>query len=307
MIKTGKNLMTAPVLASRCPVFSPSIRQGKTDWKVTTKWGSASVVGNITQTHRGILDAIFANAIDTKMTNTGAVEILFDPYTIAKATHSSRDYKWLADRRDSIFRDMQVASVEIIEDDGCRHVGGIISEWRESKRRVAMPGGAFAGDRALMAVTISAAWMKLYSSTLTVGYRDLIPAISSLNSGVLQALVRFCLTHREINMCLDEVLMHIGAIDTNTHERTRQRIVKTVLDADLSNFGIQIHNGIVYYRQHNLVRFKNPETATTCTVNDTTCAGGDITCAGNDTTCAGSQEIQEPQALYHELIAQDKD
>lgn len=289
---TGKtqSLMTAPVLASRFPVFAPSIRQGKMDWHVKTKWGTAFVTGDITQIHRGILDAIFAHAIDSKVLNTGAIEILFDPFVITKVTHSSRDYQWLAGRDNSIFRDMQVAIVEIVEKNGNRHVGGIISEWRESKRHASMPGGVLTGDRALLAVTISAAWMRLYNSTLTVDYRDLIPAISSLKSGVLQALVRFCLTHRNMNMQLDDILGYIGAVDETTQERTIQRVIKAVCEADLSKFGIQVKNRIVFYKQHASVRFKNR-------VADTTCAGSDANCAANDTTCAGIQEFQELQEL----------
>jgi len=78
MLKTGKPiLMTAPVLASRCPAFAPSIRQGKTEWSVDTPWGNASVTGELTQIHRNVLDAIFAHAIaiDTSAAN-GAIEIL---------------------------------------------------------------------------------------------------------------------------------------------------------------------------------------------------------------------------------------
>ncbi len=290
MKKTGNQLMTAPVLASRCPVFAPSIRQGRTDWSVKTPWGSASVEGNITQTHRNILDAIFAFAIDTKEMHTGAIEVLVDPYVIATKTHSSRDYKWLADKMSqSILRDMKDAMVCVEDERGLRHIGGIVSEWREANRRVPMPGGALSGDRPLLAITISAAWMRLYRSTLTVSYPDLIPAISKLNRGVLQALVRFCLTHRQLNMRLDEALRHIGAITETTSRTRRFASIKTVTNsAVLSYFGIAIKEGVVRYEQHDLVRFKNPDSPATC-------AESPATCAASPATCAVSQEIQDYQ------------
>jgi len=288
MKKPGKqHLMTAPVLASRCPVFAPSIRQGKTKWSVNNKWGSASVSGNITQTHRNIFDAIFAFAIDTKTIHTGAIEILFDPYVIATETGSSRDYKWM----EGIFKDMRDAFVQVEDKkSNSKWCGGIVSEWRKSKRYVPMPGGAMQGERPLWAITISAAWMQLYASTLTVGYRDLIPVITALQSGVLQALVRFCLTHRQLNMKLDEVLHHIGAIDESTSRTRRFAAIKTVMDADLSDFGITVKDGIVRYEQHDQVMFKNPTSPATCAVSP-------ATCAGSPATCAVPQEIQEPQVL----------
>lgn len=288
MATTGNEnlLMTAPVLASRCPTFAPSLKEGMTDWSISTVYGTASVKGNLTQIHRNILDAIFGFALAKKPMHTGALEILIDPYTIATKTGSSRDYKWLKSK----LKDMKEASVDIVDASGLHHHGGIVSEWREANRRVAMPGGALRGDRPLLAITISGAWMRIFNSTLTVGYRDLIQSIAELDSGVLQALVRYCLTHRELNKELDEILREIGAIDTNANKRKHERARKTVIDADLSDFGIRVRNGIVFYKQHSDVRFKNP-------TSDTICAESDTICAASDTICAVPQENQEPQAL----------
>ena len=280
MKKTGSQLMTAPVLVSRCPVFAPSIKQGRTEWSLPTPWGSASVRGNITQIHRNILDAIFAYALDTKPMSTGAIEVLVDPYVIATKTGSSRDYQWLQRK----LHDLKIADVEIIDEHGLRHSGGIVSEWREANRRVPMPGGALHGDRPLLAITISAAWMRLYSSALTVSYRELLPAIAVLRHGVLQALVRFCITHRVLNMPLDNALRYIKAIDDKTTKRQYYLTRKIVIDADLKQFGIEIQNNVVLYKQHELVRFKNPE-------SDVICADSDAICAASDVICAGLQEI----------------
>jgi len=286
MKKTGKNMMTAPALASRCPVFAPSIKSGMTDWNITTIYGTASVRGKLTQIHRNILDAIFGFALAIDQMQTGAMEILVDPFVIATQTGSSRDYKWL----ESKLADMKAADVKIVDAEGLPHRGGIVSEWRVSKRRVAMPGGALQGDRALLAITISAAWMRLYNNSLTVGYRDLIKPIAELETGVLQALVRYCLTHRELNKKLDDILTEIGAIGPTTGLRKHERARKSVIDADLSKFGIKVKNEIVFYKKHADVRFRNPS-------SDTICAEPDTICAEPDTICAGSQDIQERQAL----------
>ena len=290
MKRTGNaNLMTAPVLASRCPVFSPTIKGGSLDWQIETVYGKASVKGKLTQIHRNLLDAIFGFALEVDRMHTGAMEILVDPYTIATKTGSSRDYAWLRSK----LHDMKVADVDIVDVNGIPHHGGIVSEWRISTRKVPLPpGGKASGARVLLAITISAAWMRLYNSTLTVGYRDLISKVAELQSGVLQALVRYCLTQRELNKEMDEVLREIGAIYATTKKenpRKYERVRKTVFDADLSLFGIVIRNEIVFYKQHAVVRFKNPPTQsermTTPPVR------------WDDTTCAGTQENQELQEL----------
>lgn len=253
---TGNQMMTAPVLASRCPVFAPSIRQGMTDWSIETPFAIATVKGKLTQIHRNLLDAACAFAIDYRTLENGALEVLVDPYTIATKTGSSRDYKWL----ESKLHDMKVADVDIVDlKNDLRHHGGIVSEWREAKRRVPMPGGKLTGDRPLLAITISAAWMRIYSSTLTVQYKDLIESIARLPSGVQQALVRYCLTNRELNKQLESVLVEIGAITPATSRRQRFAILKEIREANLSFFGIEIRNDIVFYKQHKSVTFKNAE------------------------------------------------
>ena len=270
---TGKKrLMTAPVITSRCGIFSPTIRQGKTNWSGNSRWAEVVVKGEITQIHRGVLDAIFGYALDSRILETGEVEILFDPYQIAKVTGSSRDYKWLASKiNKSIFKDLGDVMVCVKDiDTGVTYTGGIVSDWRSANVRKSMPGGALTGHRLLMSVTISAVWMRLHLDIMCVEYRELMPAISRLKAGVLQALVRFCLTHCVLNMKLEEVLRHIGAIDDKTSKRTCQRLIKIVNESDLSVFGILIKNNIVFYMQHDQVKFKNPSGDSNCAVRDTT-------------------------------------
>lgn len=260
MSKTGNNanLMTAPAQASRVPIFCPSLKAGRTEWEGETPWGTASVRGRLTQTHRNVLDSIFAFAIDFDEMDNGAMEVLVDPYTIAKVTGSSRDYEWLASKRkDSILSDLRHADVNVTLKDGTWYSGGIVSEWRESTRMVDLPGGALKGKRPLLAVTISAAWMQLYKKTLSVGYRDLLPAIAALPSGAQQALVRFCITHQQLNMKLDEAMQHIGAVTQTTSPRRRREVLKDVRDADLRAFGISIDDDTVYYSQHSSVRCRS--------------------------------------------------
>lgn len=285
--KDGKNIVTASVLSSRIPIFSPSLSFGKTNWSVETRYGKVSVSGSLTQIHRNILDATFEFALDMRMMENGAVQILFDPFIITKITASSRDYKWLK----SIFSDLKLAKVTITNSVGYEYgrEAEIVSEIDWSHRQVRMPSGKLKkvgelnGFRKMMVVTISSFWMKIHRESLGVSYGPLIHDISMLKSGVLQALVRHCITHRELNVNLEKILTELGALDEKTSRAKRYRVLKTVREADLSIFGINIKNDNVFYKQHKLVRFKNPESLTSCAENLTPCAV-------NLTSCAGSQE-----------------
>jgi hypothetical protein len=80
------------------------------------------------------------------------------------------------------------------------------------------------------------------------------------------------------------VLRYIKAIDDKTNKRQYYLIRKIVIDADLKQFEIEIKNNVVLYKQHELVRFKNPD-------SDVICADSDAICAVSDVICAGFQEI----------------
>lgn len=247
------NLMTSPVLASRLPVFYPSIRQGKTNWHVKNVYGEVKISGNLTQIHRNLLDAIFAFSMKTREFENGSMELLVDPFQITSITKSDRHHEWLLEK----LHELKMANVELTDAKGMRHWGGIVSEWRESKMSKPMPGGALTGERKFYAITISSVWMRLYKTSLTVDYKEFIGEISSLKSGVLQAVVRHCLTHQELNKNLDELLVEIGAITETTSRARRYAIKKEVVDSDLSKFGITVRNDIVFYKKHENIRFLN--------------------------------------------------
>jgi len=247
------NLMTSPVLASRLPVFYPSLKKGKTDWHVKNVYGEVKVSGNLTQIHRNLLDAIFAFSIKTREFENGSMELLVDPFQITSITKSDRHHEWLLEK----LYEMKMANVELTDAKGLRHWGGIVSEWREANISKSLPGGAMTGERKFYAITISSVWMRLYKTSLTVNYKEFIGEISSLKSGVLQAIARHCLTHQELNKKLDELLMELGAINETTSRTRKYEISKEVRDADLSKFGITIKNDVVFYKKQESVKFLN--------------------------------------------------
>lgn len=185
---------------------------------------------------------------------TGAKAFLVDPYQLAKSANVDHKPAWLT----TLMRDMRHADVLIVDHKtGLEHHAGIVSEYRESPRRVQLPGGALHGDRPLMIVTISSAWMRIYRASLTVRYRNVLPIINQASHGATHALALHILTNAEYNRTLAQSLTEIGALRDDLSDRGRRKVLSEVLaESDLLNeLGITIDRGIVYYRQHRMVHF----------------------------------------------------
>jgi len=224
------------------------------DRTITTSFGTVQVAGRLTETHRKILDAIFATALDDYALATGAKALLVDPYQVATMAHIDHKPQWLK----SLIEDMRVAVVHIVDHQaGLEYHAGIISEYVESSRRVTLPGGALSGDRPLMVATISSAWMRIYRTSLTMRYRQLLPIINQARSGATHALALHVLTHRKYNRALATTLAEIGAVREDMSARGKRKVFTTVLAEQslLEALGIYIREGIVYYQQHAQVHF----------------------------------------------------
>lgn len=75
-----------------------------------------------------------------------------------------------------------------------------------------MPGGALRGDRPLMIVTVSSAWMRIYRTGLTMRYRNLLPILNRARHGATHALALHVLTNNAYNRTLLQSLTEIGAL-----------------------------------------------------------------------------------------------
>lgn len=253
--------MVAPVIISRVPTFQPTFRRDQPqgmDYTVTTQFGTVRVAGRLTETHRKVLDAVFTTALAEYDLVTGAKAFLVDPYKIAVMAHVNHKPQWLK----TIMEDMRVAVVHIVDKHaGLEYHAGIVSEYVESSRRAKLPGGALNGERPLMVATISPAWMRIYRTSLTMRYRQLLPIINQARSGATHALALHVLTNQQYNRSLAQTLTEIGAWREGMSARGKRKVVATVREEQplLDELGIQIRDGMVYYRQHSEVHFALPD------------------------------------------------
>ncbi|NDP46842.1 MAG: hypothetical protein GZ085_00350 [Sulfuriferula multivorans] len=283
----------APVIASRVPIFAPSLKAVKeSEWEGITPWGQVKVVGRIGGIHRRLLDTMFAYAIKTRRNRNGSVDLLIDPYQIRKIAGGS-GVAWIKKH----LRDLRDAHVSI---DGDREGGSIVSDWQDSKKTVAFPVGIVsvkngereveATTRTLLVVTVGAVWMRIYDCTMAVRYRPLLPTLHCMRNGAAYMLALHVITHRVYNTRLDVALRYIRAVHDDMSDRQKRRVRAGVLaeiDA-LCEMGITITGGgVVVYRQHASVRFTSGQERNDA---DAILQGADSILQGADTILLDSQE-----------------
>lgn len=231
----------APAIISRVPVFQPRFKNVPHQrYEQTTPWGTVVLEGHLGGIHRKVLDALFATAIKEQSLETGAKALVVDLYQVAKMAHVDHKPKWIL----GLLKDMQTAEIEITDGTtGLRHWGSIISEFWESQHRVPQPGGALQGTRPYYVITISAAWMKIYDTSVVVKYRALLPDLNRIRDGATHALALHILTHQDHVFAVDDTLAHVGAFPSGISDRRRRQIRDQVLGESetLAVLGIHLY------------------------------------------------------------------
>ena len=243
----------------------PSGFKGR-DFIFENQWGRCTIRKcALTQTHQDIIDIIRKNAILTKTHPDGQVLVVFSPYTILKALgNKGTNHSWLnkkIEELETVRINTEVRSWKITSGIVRKHAKSLLDNERAQQR------GGIAKDAKYWYVIFEAEYSKFFLFDVKLHYQELLPRIIGLKKAVTKALVRFCLSHDQINMALADILISIGAIDGNTPARTRRRIIKQVRDDAKTlerDFGITIRKMEdgregVFYKKHPGVRFESPE------------------------------------------------
>lgn len=251
------------------------------DFRFENQWGTCVVRDCfLTQTHNNILDAIFDKSKLKKVAPDGQILVVFSPYEILCAVgHKYKTHhNWLDERLEDL-RKVRVNT----EINGLKITGGIVRKHAKSlmDNEDAQRRGGFAENAKFWYVIFESEYSRFFLHDVKVHYQALLPEIFRLKNGVTQAVVRFCLSHDQVNMALDDILLARGAFDRLMPEdepepgritivtpvRTQQQIRKDIRDEAValkSDFGIEIRKmgdgqeGI-FYKKHPKVWFESPE------------------------------------------------
>jgi hypothetical protein len=245
----------------RCAIFAPTLKSVKNkDIIFENAWGKLKILkryNKLTQMHINVLDAIMDNkAVIIKLPN-GEIAVKFIPYAVLKmlGQEKNKNYKWLQQKLDDLISTV----IEVETKDNVTHEG-ILHKARWSKTKILNFNTQNVGLKGnqehfgyYYVIVFNAEFAKFFDIEINLNYKKILPDIINIKSGILQAFVRFCISHNELNMTLDDVLKNIRAFDGIT-ERQRQRIKKGIkynIALLWDKFKIRIkENGIVMH-DHN--------------------------------------------------------
>ena len=242
----------------RSAMFAPTLKRNKNkgqDIVFKNNWASLKIpakYNHLTQVHLNILDLMFANAKEIIKLKNGEIIIKFSVWKILKALgQDGYNYKWLKDKLDDLQTTLTVLKTKDYElHETVLH----FHKWTKTVNPDS-PKSCFTDDYGkLYGVCLNSSFVKFFDIDVNLSYIKILPDILSLKSGVLQAFVRFCISHNKLNMKLIDILTSIRAFDDNITNRTKERILKKINDnANIlfNKFQIKIENGIVYYDHSN--------------------------------------------------------
>jgi hypothetical protein len=255
--KTGNTTVSVV----RSAMFAPTLKRNRNkgqDIIFQNSWASLKVpskYNHLTQTHLNILDLIFANATESIKLLNGELVLKFNVWKILKALgQTGYNYEWLKDKLDDLQTTLTILKTKDYE----LHETIIhFHKWTKTPNDNIQKKG-FTKDKNefgnLYGVCFNSSFVKFFNIDVNLNYVKILPDILALPSGVLQAFVRFCISHDKLNMKLTDILINIRAIDNIISERTKERIIKGINDNSnilFEKFKIQIKDGIVYYDHSN--------------------------------------------------------
>lgn len=256
---------TTTVSQSRLPIFLPVKRvasqKKSVNIEISNSWGKCTIRKcKLTQIHRNIIETIFSQHKQLYIDNKGETSFLINPYEIQKFLGKKPDNRWFSQKLD----ELRETTIVLHSDNLNIHTGIIHSHKYLTNDDYRDSNSTKFGQENLYMVTFSSEFMKIFSFDLNVYYNKILGELVLIKSSLTQAVIRFFLTHTSINIKLDNLLSTIYAIRPDMSKRAIDYVFSDIQDniETLKNFGITIRDGVVYYKQHDHVYFKNPDKET---------------------------------------------
>lgn len=240
-----------PRSVCRLPVFC-SQNQTK------TTYGTVEVMsGNLTQTHRDILEAIAVVGKRGEYKDGTRTFYVFTPYEVLKflGHRHLKHHKWLIQKLADM-RSVNIQFTYLTQRHQITMVGGILDyfAWSSKLKRPKKRPTAFGEN--YFVIVFSEPFSSIFRQDMIIYTKpEVVKAIIQIPSDQVKALVRFVLSHEQLYMSLDDLLRHMGLI---LSDRTRRKLAKKLQDFSeylLTHFGIRI----VQKDQLFIVYKKNPD------------------------------------------------
>jgi len=226
----------------------------KRERRIETTWGTVVVAGNIlTQTHRDILDCVFAAASnDTKELSDGSIAVYFKLADISKALSSKGEdnynYNWIKQK----LKEIQTTAIEFRAKDSKDYfMFNFLSK------------AAFSEKHGSFGLVFTKEYKQFIESQLTVNYQQELPKLLKVDSALLKAIIRFFWTHKHCNISVEQVLKSIGyPIESDRAIMTARKEIKDNAEILEKEFGIFYNKkeNFLYTQTNENITFIPPTT-----------------------------------------------
>lgn len=254
-VHAKKNTSTCSVQEIRLPIFAPIKRytpssaiyknftKNKMKKITTTQWGTIAIKGFLlTQIHKDILDliTICANKITPTDDKRLAVEFSINE-VLRNYTGATSNHKWFK----NLLEEIMSTTISVKFSDETIYYFHIISAMKYNEK------GDFAG------IYLSREYIEFYQKTLAVNYNKLIKDIVDIESSLIKSIIRFFLSHNEINIGLVGLLEALG-MEVDVKSRYFRKIRQEIKDNTflLEQFDIRFNSVRENFKFKGLVHDK---------------------------------------------------
>ena len=266
----GISFPTNSISQMRIPIFLPVEQVRNHDrlkkWEYSSQFGSVTV-GNcrLTQNHRNIIDIIFSNYQVVGELNDGSLEFAFTLYDLQKCLKkkSLKNHHWIKDKLDEL---VEATLIVKPTNNFFKEVEFSILNKHAKHQQLCGKTG-----KKLYSVVFNEKYINIFHIETSVYTGLLTRQIIDLKVPGAQALARYCLSHKNINMRLSKLLAVVGSstdfLPASTVSRVKRRVLECKEQLE-ECFGISFNADIdkynekdplVKYSKHNKIWFKNPK------------------------------------------------
>ena len=270
--KKKQNLIPTVASICRSSFFLPSIKNTKKirdrNFLVKIKnmdYRVKELGDSLTEFHNDIFEAIIICKKQYRMTKKG-FEMLYSLHDIYKTLNKRITVGKIKNK----IQELRATTyfIEDPQDDFKYFDFNILSESKLSEIKYSDGKGMMKGKENYYYIAIiDKKYLDLTEFDLKIIInKDLLKKIINLKSGTIKHLVRYCLSHNQLNKDLEDILFEIGVINDKTLKQYRYEYKKEILNNKeilLDDFRIEIKkmkNGRygVFYKKTKDVYFRNP-------------------------------------------------
>lgn len=251
-----KQNSTCSIQEIRLPVFAPIKRytpssaiykdflKNKRTRTINTQWGNVTIRGSLlTQIHKDILDLIILNNTKIQILKDQRISVDFCISNVLKSYGDAGfNYKWFK----NILEDIIGAVIKIKLENQTEFYFHIISAMGYNEKN------DFGG------IILSKEYLDFYQKTIAINYNKEIQSIVLIENSLIKSIIRFFLSHNQINITLENLLIALG-LEINTKDRYFRKIKQEIKESKniFSNFKIKFNENknTFEYKGNNSVNF----------------------------------------------------